>query len=91
MPATLDALDPVFAKALSGSAIQSIKDQDAMFRKMTEPKGFALQKQTMNDFIKKQKPEIKRQILLNMEQHMLSHLTPDLFAEARRLRPPTQP
>jgi hypothetical protein len=42
----------------------------------------------VNEFIKRQTPETRRAILLGMESHLLSHLSPDLFAEARRLRPP---
>lgn len=90
LPPTLDVLDPVFAKALSSNNIQSIKDQDQMLKKLTTATPFAAQKQTFNDFISRQSPEVKKQILMGLEQHQLSHLTPELFAEARRVRPPTQ-
>lgn len=44
------------------------------------------QMQTINEFIKKQQPEVRQQLLKNLEQHALAYLSSDLYAEAVKLR-----
>lgn len=87
-PNTLDQIDPLFTSALNAPSLQIIKENDRLIKKIQIQSSISSQQhiQTINEFLKKQSPEMKKHLLKNLGQHILSYLSSDLYAEAKRLR-----
>jgi hypothetical protein len=78
----------MFAAALDAPSVQIIKETDQLIRNITRSSSAINQPHiaTMNDFIKKQSPEIRSQLLKNLEAPLIAYLSSDLYTEAKRIR-----
>ena len=83
---TLNQLNPLFTEALNANSIQHIREGDQLIKNIQKQSSQIGQAQTINEFIRRQPRDTRIQILKNLEQNILNHLSSDLFLEAKLLQ-----